>query len=150
MPNSLTGALNLAAVKVKSYREDSLLTPTAGKRTFVFGPPTISCVSSGSHCHQDQPAAGCSCSNPEFSKLQSMSFSNLAAIASTLVKGGLHVPQVFPDAVATFAAQLFAGGYTSHARLVEDCFVDSKQSCLRKQKGLSNLMNCLWFNTLTY
>lgn len=49
--NSLTGALNLAAVKIKSYSKDSLPTPTADKRTFVLGPPTSSCVSSGSHCH---------------------------------------------------------------------------------------------------
>lgn len=56
-----------------------------------------------------------------------MSFSNPAATASTLVTGGQQVPQVFPDAVATFAAQLSDGGYTSHVRLVDDCFVDSKQ-----------------------
>lgn len=124
--NSLTGALNLAAVKVKSYSEDSLPTPTAEERTFVLGPPTSSCLGSGSHCHHHQPAAGCSHRKLEFSKLQSMSFSNPEAIVSTSVTGGLQVPQVFPDPVATFAAQLSASGYTSHVRLVDDCSVDSK------------------------
>lgn len=56
-----------------------------------------------------------------------MSFSNPAAIASTSVTEDLQVPQVFPDAVAILTAQLSAGGYTSHVRLVADCFIDSKQ-----------------------
>lgn len=56
-----------------------------------------------------------------------MSFSNPAAIASTLVMRGPQVPQVFPDAVATFATQFSAGGYTNHARLVDDWFIDSEQ-----------------------
>lgn len=65
--NSLTGALDLAVVRVKPCSEDSLSTPTADERTLVLGHSISSCIGNSSHCHQ--PAAGCSHSNSEFSKL---------------------------------------------------------------------------------